>query len=447
MRIYDGIEFFAKKKNTKVIIRHGKESLTFGEFKKLSDDISYYFRERYSFGSKIIVRSDSPIKGLLILIGASKAGLQSILMDSTYPREQINKIINDEGIKVITNEMELFQEISNLNDDGELIDIPEEVEKKDLFLGVLSSGSTGTPKVIWRSHESWTEAFKKENDIFRIEREDMFFIGGSLVYSANLNMVLHVINQGGTIVFSSSIFPRSWIKDIETNKVTGLFLVPANYRILIKNISLPIEKIRILISAGEKMDINTLKGIKDLFPSSNFYEYYGASELGHITYASMEDLLSKPGTVGKSFPGVNLKIQDGKIWVKSPYIAPLFGPWGTVNDLGFLDQEGFLFLEGREGRIINKGGIKIHPEDLEKIISTFPGVDEVVVLGVKDSLKGEVPVAFVKRENEEINAADIIKFLKEKINNNAIPRRIIFLETIPKNNFGKIHFKNLKSMI
>ena len=350
MRIYDGIDYFAKVSNNKVIIRRGEESFTFGEFKKISDDIAYYLRERYSFRSKIIVRSDSPIKGLLILIGASKAGLQSILMDSSYPREQINKIINDEKIKGIIKDTELFQVISKASIDNEIIHSSRKVKKEDLFLGILSSGSTGTPKVIWRDHKSWTGFFRDQRNVFGIGQEDIFFIGGSLIYSANLNIALHLINQGGTIVFSSSIFPRTWIKDIKSKKITGIFLVPANYRILLKNISLPIEKIRVLISAGEKMDINTLKGIKNLFPASNFYEYYGASELGHITYASMEDLLLKPGTVGKSFPSVNLKIQDGKIWVKSPYIAPLYGPWGTVNDLGFLDQGGFLFLEGREGK-------------------------------------------------------------------------------------------------
>lgn len=447
MKIYDGIDNFANISPNKVLLQRGEELLTFREFKKISDNIASYLNERIPCRNKIIIKSDSSINGLLLLIGAAKAGLKSILIDSSYPQEQINKIKADEDIKLIINEEEVFQVINNIGYQEGTIHGLKERKETDIFLGILSSGSTGHPKVIWRDHCSWTSAFENQNEIFGISKDDIFFIGGSLVYSANLNMVLHVLNQGGTIIFADGIFPRSWIRRIKDHKVTGIFLVPANYRILLKNISQPIPNIRVLISTGEKMDLSTLNKIKDNFPDSLFYEYYGASELGHITYAHMDDLILKPNTVGKAFPGVQLKIKDGTIWVNSLYAAPRYKNWATVKDLGYLDDEGFLFLGGREGRIINNGGIKIIPEDIERLIKDLPGVEDVIVIGVEDALKGEVPVAFVERSDLKISASEIASFLKEKVIKSAIPRRIIFIKKIPRNNFGKIHLKFLKSMI
>lgn len=444
MRIYDGFDFFAKKLNNKIIIQFGKESLTFAEFKKNTDDIAYYLKEKNTYKSKIIIKTDSPIKGLLLLVGAAKAALKSILIDSDYPQKFIDEIMIKEDIKEIINVDEVIRKAKRASFLHNTLENPK---AEDVFIGILSSGSTGNPKVVWRDHASWAKGFESQNKIFKIGKKDIFFIGGSIVYSANLNMALHVINQGGTIIFSEKNLPRSWIKVIEDKRVTGIFLVPAYYRILVKNIKKKLDNVSLLISAGEKMDITTLKSIKETFPNSKFLEYYGASELGHITYATMDDLILKPESVGKKFPGVKLKIIKGKIWVKSPFAAPLYRPWGSVKDIGYIDEEGFLFLQGREGRIINKGGVKILPGDLEKIIRTFPGVKEVVVIGVGDYLKGEIPVAFIEEGEKIIKPEEIVEFLKGKVLKSVIPKRFIFIKNIPRNNFGKIHFKLLKNMI
>ncbi len=142
-----------------------------------------------------------------------------------------------------------------------------------------------------------------------------------------------------------------------------------------------------------------------------------------------------------------LKIINSKIWAKSPYAAPEFRKWSTVNDLGYIDEEGFLFLDGREGGIINKGGVKIIPGDIEKIIREIPDVDDVAVISVADKLRGEVPVVFIETKNSKIKWRDIAVFLRRKISKQAVPGTIKILEEIPRNNFGKIDLKLLKNMI
>jgi long-chain acyl-CoA synthetase len=164
----------------------------------------------------------------------------------------------------------------------------------------LSSGSTGTPKIIGEiiPLDKW---IFYQSRVFKITNEETFFIGGSLAYSANLNIALHILNIGGSLVFPVSNFHRSWIKDIEKNKVSGVFLVPAHFRMLNKVLPYPLKGIKVLISGGEKMDLKILGKIKVNFPGSLFFEFYGSSELGYLTYAAMEDIEKKPRSVGKAF--------------------------------------------------------------------------------------------------------------------------------------------------
>ena len=420
MKIYEGIETSAICHESKKAIIYGEKKITFSNLRAASNQLAETLKADKKSDLVIIHKYENPVEALLLLIAAAKAEKRIIITDSSLPEEQL-KSIAAEGEK--------------------------SQENKEIFIGILSSGSTGTPKIIWRDHAGWTNGFSNQSRVFNITKEDTFFIGGSLAYSANLNIALHILNIGGSLVFPVSNFHRTWIKDIEKNKVSGVFLVPAYFRMLNKVLLYPLSGIKVLISGGEKMDLMTLEKIKINYPGALFFEFYGSSELGYLSYAAMEDIEKKPRSVGKAFPGVLLKIINNKIWAKSPYAAPEFRKWSTVNDLGYIDKEGFLFLDGREGGIINKGGIKIIPGDIEKIIRELPDVDDVAVIGVADKLRGETAVIFIETKNSKLKWKDIVVFLGRKISKQAMPGTIKILEEIPRNNFGKIDFKLLKSMI
>ena len=250
------------------------------------------------------------------------------------------------------------------------------------------------------------------------------------MYTANLNSALHILSEGGTVVFSERLHPRGWIGEIEQNNVTSIFMVPSHYRILVKNMKAPLYEIRSILSTGEKMDKETAVALIKLFPNANICEYYGASELGHVSYINAKEII-RGNSVGKAFPGVSFWIEDESVWVKSPYLAPEFRPKATVGDLGKLDEQGNLYILGRKNDTINKGGIKLSPLKIEKVLRKHPQILQVMVFGIKHPIKGEQVSAVIVKKYPELTYEKVVAFCRIHLPLHACPQRIKFVESIP----------------
>ncbi|EET86533.1 putative AMP-binding protein [Clostridium carboxidivorans P7] len=306
----------------------------------------------------------------------------------------------------------------------------------------MSSGTTGHNKIIWRDHSSWSSAFKYQSEVFNISSSDVLFIVGSLSYTGNLNSTIHMLNEGGSIVFSKSIYPGIWIKEIQQNNVTSIFMVPARYRILLKELKNDLEGVNSILSAGDKLDCETVYLLKKRFPNASICEYYGASELGHISYINFRES-NITDSVGKAFPQVKLWLKDGIIWVESPYIAPDFKPRSSVYDLGKIDEEGNLYILGRKNNTINKGGVKILPYNIEKVLDSNPDVLKSVVYGVKDPIKGEEICAVVVPKTDIVTVESIKNYCRNNLESYMQPKKIKIVKDLKLNSSGKIDRKAL----
>ncbi|MHC1683002.1 MAG: hypothetical protein AB6733_08650 [Clostridiaceae bacterium] len=131
------------------------------------------------------------------------------------------------------------------------------------------------------------------------------------------------------------------------------------------------------------------------------------------------------------------------MWVKSPYIAPAFRPQATVGDLGKLDEQGNLYILGRKNDIINKGGIKLSPWNIEKVLRKHPQISQAIVFGIKHSIKGEQVAAVIVKKDPELTYEKVLKFCKHHLPHHACPQRIKFVESIPTNIDAKNSRKSL----
>ena len=316
----------------------------------------------------------------------------------------------------------------------------------DLFLGVLTSGTTVESKIVWKDYQSWFSAFPHQSEVFGISENDRIFVLNSLGYSANLNAVLHGLWLGATVVLGSLSEAKKWQEQFEKLKITSVFLVPSHYRLL--NNKTPYSNcIKSLVSAGEKLDGKTAKKLLETFPNSNLTEYYGAAELGHISYQQNEDILNFPASVGKAFPGVKIILKESKIWVESLYVSPFYRSCATVNDIGFFDENQNLFLLGRQGRMFNRRGLNIFAEEIENAASIHPYISESVAIEKKITEKRSNILLFVKPlDDSTISKKELNQFLLESIPKSKIPNRIIFVEDIPKTSEGKIDFHALNKV-
>ena len=312
------------------------------------------------------------------------------------------------------------------------------VSKNEYFLGVLSSGTTGQSKLIWKDYQSWFSTFPQQSNIFGITEQDRVFVLDALAYSANLNTVLHTLWQGATVVLGKLVEASNWSKIFYNHKVTSAFLVPSHIRLLTTSENFGKIKLNSLVSAGEKLEARLAQLVLDSMPDILLTEYYGAAELGHVSYAQNQDIVEHPTTVGKAFPGVEIEIKEDKIFVDSPYISPDYRNIRTVFDFGYLDADGRLCVFGRQGRMFNRRGLNIFAEEIENAALLHPFVKEAVLIA--NSYKSHI-LELIVVVKQEISKSELQDFLLKKITKDKLPNKISFTLSIPRNEAGKVDFR------
>lgn len=439
MLIHDNLSKIDKKLANKLCLIYGKNKFTYQEFSDRVDFIAYRLATQVKKGDRVLIKLADPIAQLMYFFGIIKAGGSCIFVDAATDTEVCVEIIK------------LYKVQVDINDDFQLPEstvarLPE-IQPADIFLGAFSSGSTGTPKLIWRDHTSWTSAFPEQSKVFNICGSDTLFLAGTLIYTANLNACLHMLSLGGTVVIAATRRPRTWVQEITACQANAIFMVPANYRMLLKAVCNPMEWVKSSVSGGAKLDVKTVRQLMDCFPNARVAQYYGASELGHISYITGEEMLEQPESVGKPFPGVSVRIVDDLIWAASPYLAPAYRPLATAGDLGRLDDNGYLYVMGRKQGIINSGGIKVIPEQVEAILAQCPGIAQAVVGGIADELRGQRVCAWIVKAEPSLTAADVLEFCRKRLRRNYSPQLVIFIEKIPLKTNGKVDRLQLQQQI
>ena len=435
MLIHDCLQYAARQPQKPCLV-HGKRQLNYKQFAEKVNFLAHRLASKMQKNERVLVKLADPLDQLLYFFAVIQAGGSCILIDKAVSEEFCAELLA--GHKITTYINEHFQ-------------LPEEAKEKlpdvrpeDVFLGALSSGSTGKPKVIWRDHASWLKAFVAQSQVFNIKSQDTIYLAGSLAYTANLNACLHMLSLGGTAVIASNNKPRTWLREMAAYQVTVIFMVPAHYRILLRATDRILPWVRSVVSGGAKMDLITARQLRRVFPHAGIYEYYGASELGYVTYMTLDDFEKRPQAVGKPFPGVTVTIEDGEIWVESPYLAPAYRPRASVGDLGKLDEAGFLYILGRKQGVINSGGIKVIPEQVAAVLNQCPGIEQAVVAGLADAIKGERVCAWVVKSNPALKAADVLAYCRTRLQRAHCPQKIIFVEEIPLNSNGKVDWPRLR---
>jgi len=198
------------------------------------------------------------------------------------------------------------------------------------------------------------------------------------------------------------------------------------------------------------------------------YELYGASELSFVTVMTEKDEAAKPGSVGRACQGVEIEIRDshggqqasgeiGKIFVRSLMLfdgyllesgelVRIVDDRGfiTVDDMGYVDEDGYLYIAGREKNMILYGGLNVYPEEIERVLSRCPGVEEAAVVGQPDAHWGEIAVAVIKGSAARL---DLQRACRKELASFKVPRRWVYVQDMPHTTSGKIARAQMKSML
>lgn len=342
-------------------------------------------------------------------------------------------------------------------------------DEADFYMG-YTSGTTGKPKGFVRSHRSWVHSFEVCLAEFGIRAEDHIMAPGPLVHSLSLFAAVQALCIGATLHLVEKFEAGEVLGQLKQKPISIVYLVPT----MLEALLVEIEKIgmekqdlssgltQTFISSGAKLLPTTKQQLETRFPQVDLYEFYGASELSFVTLLDPVENKRRPDSVGRPFHQVQVSIRKangeetevgevGKLFVQSEMLFSgyyndkeetqkvLQNGWATVGDLAKRDQNGYIYLVGREKNMIISGGLNIYPEEVEKVLKQLSYVEEAVVIGDPDSYWGEKLVALVvPKEGAIINEKAIQDYCREVLSSYKCPRQIIKVDSLAYTSSGKV---------
>lgn len=328
--------------------------------------------------------------------------------------------------------------------------------KDKTALILFTSGSSGKPKAVMLSFDNLIKSALIGNRVLNYSAKDKWLASLPFYHIGGFSIIFRALIFGVPVVIPSSLSNDDLKESIIKHKPTLVSFVSNQLKKFAENNFIPPKELRTVLLGGGFSDNNLV--LKAIDMGWKTAKVYGSSETSSfVTFMSYEELKKKPGASGKSIPPNKISISDeGEILVNSPAImkgyfnnddeifAKLKNGFYHTGDFGYLDDDGYLYVEAKREDLIVSGGENINPAEVEKVILLISDVDEVCVIGIEDDKWGQiVSAAVVLKENKKISENELKDFLKEKLASYKIPKKIIFVDEIPKNELGKI----LKSKI
>ena len=303
-------------------------------------------------------------------------------------------------------------------------------------MGVMTSGSTGKSKLLWRDYHSWADFFPEQNRIFGVDEATIIFCQGSLAFTGNLNIYMGVLAAGGTLIVTEKFRPRHWLQLMEQYAVNTIYLIPSKLMLLPKFMSVPNEQLRHIISGSQTMGRQEADKLLAVFPKAEITLYYGASELNYITYIKDKNMTDDRTVIGQPFAGVGISINNEEIFIDTPYHVENITLPFSLKDRGYVDERGWLHFLGRTDYICNVNGRKVSSVKVTAALNDIEGVVEAAVLS-RHIADAEVLVAFVA-STTSYTKQELVRRLRERLEDYELPKQFIFLEQLPRNESGKI---------
>lgn len=288
-------------------------------------------------------------------------------------------------------------------------------------------------------------------------------------YMLTVGLLLPLL-VGGSIVLVKSLHPvRNVLQEVLQRQATVLPAIPQFYRSMV-NASIPVSlPLRMCISGAAPLPVQVLKEFEAKFHIP-LIEGYGLSEASPVVTKNPLDGTRKPGSIGRPIPHVEVSIQDetgrelgeseiGELCVRGGNV--MLGYWNQpeetakvmrqgwllTGDIGYRDAEGYFFITDRKKDMLLVNGINVYPREIEEILYEYPGVKEAAVIGRPDTRRGEQPVAFLSAvEGATLEEKSIQQFLRKRLADYKVPRKVVLLPALPRNATGKILKTTLRAM-
>ena len=484
-----------------IIVAETGEAISYGELDAASNRAAQLFRS-HGLGHEDVVAFmlDNTPHYYGLTWGAQRAGLRYVCISSRLTQDETDYILENSGAQILVVSASLAGAAQQLTTGikrfamGGMIAGYDSWEDAvaampatpvaDQRAGVdmlYSSGTTGRPKGVRvplpeePAIDATNSLVMLASAVFQINSDSIYLSPAPLYHAAPLRWSMTIHRLGGTVVLMKKFDPEAALSHIETYRVNSSQWVPTHF---VRMLKLPEEvrtrydtsSLKVAIHAAAPCPVPVKQAMIDWW-GPVLFEYYAGSEGNGMTFISSPDWLTHKGSVGRPILGAIHIMgednetelgpeQEGAVFFESENVFEYHGDsektassrnskgWSTLGDVGKVDEEGFLYLTDRKSFMIISGGVNIYPQEIENHLVTHPKVADVAVVGGPHDEMGEEVIAVVQpADMADVGDAlrdELIAYAREKLSGVKIPRRIDFLDALPRHDTGKLYKRLLR---
>lgn len=352
----------------------------------------------------------------------------------------------------------------------------------DVAIRLFTSGTTGTPKAAVLRHRNLSSYVLGTVEFGGADESEAALVSVPPYHVAGVASVLSAVYAGRRVVQLPNFTAEEWVSAVVEEQITHAMVVPTMLtRIvdLLARESVALPSIRHLSYGGGRMPVPVIEQAMSLMPNVSFVNAYGLTETSSTiallgpddhreAFRSNDDAVRRRlGSVGRPIGGIEIEIRDpdgkrvgpevsGEVWVRGAQVAGEYsgtGPnvtddgWFPTNDGGYLDSDGYLFLEGRLDDVIVRGGENMSPGEIEDVLLLHEAITDAAVIGAPDVEWGEKVVAFIVPAGPSLLADDVRNWVKGRLRSSRTPHDVHFVDELPYSETGKLLRRELRRQL
>ena len=367
---------------------------------------------------------------------------------------------------------------SDMIENSEEADLWPLSDDDDLSVLMFTAGTTGFPKGVMLSHNSFSSYILSNVSPADPEVEESNILTVPLYHIAGMQAMMSAIYGGRSLIIQRQFEASEWMRLVETERADRAMVVPTMLKMLMDHEDFhkhDMSSLQVITYGAAPMPVEVIRRAIVEFPNAQFINAFGQTETAatitmlppedHMLNGSPEEVerkLRRLASIGKPLADVEVRIVDenggdvpggetGEIVARGDRLMK--GYWGQesataetirngwlfTGDLGYMDEDGYIFLAGRARDFIKRGGEMISPEEVEQVLHSHPDIDEAAIIGVPDLDWGErVRALVVARPGCEVDESDVIEFCRQRMSSFKKPESVIVLSELPRNPLGKV---------
>ncbi len=375
-----------------------------------------------SSGDRVVLLTPGSPDYLAVVTGCLLTGVVPVPLDPALTEGERRPLLDDADPSIVLDSPSALTELLDVTTTGvELADVPLARPMH------YTSGTTGRPKGVFSGvldETGATALFRDERDFWAITADDTHLVTSPLHHSAPLRFALTTLLCGGSVVLVGPFDAHTWAEAVRHQRPTSTFVVPAHLSRLLAAGLPPTDSFRLLAHAGAACPPAIKRQTLAALPDGSVWEFYGSTE-GQFTACSGAEWQARPGTVGRARPGRRLSTDD-------------------ESRLGRIDDDGYVYLDGRRDDLVISGGVNVYPAEVEAALAELPGVRETAVFGLPDERWGQRVCAAVIGDVDE---HALRAWARQRLAPAKRPKLYVTVDDLPRTSTGKVRRLDLPAVL